>query len=119
MLDYWRNGGFGMILVSFFGIALLGYAGRFALGPNPRSLRLALCFLGLTMGSGVLGTVAGIHTTVNYLDRVEANQKFAIFVQGLNESLSNMGLSVALLLFSGILLTVGMFRGGGARPSLG
>lgn len=98
--NFFRVGGYGMYPISVDGFLLLAAALFLALRPERRLVPLVASLGLLTLGSGVLGTVVGIVTTLHYVARTSTGQMQAL-VMGTAEA--SHCLVLALLLITAAL----------------
>ncbi len=108
MWEAFRNGGFGMYPTLCFGVFFIWAAVRWSRG----ELRLGVttwALGGLTLASGLLGTVTGVIKSLSYLP-----SQHWLWLVGVGESLNNLALSLVLLILGGIAIAVGRARPVGA-----
>jgi len=114
MWEFFRDGGIGMYLVLVFGFPLIATSALHALRPERRQLPL-LVSLGLaTLVSGALGFSLGLMMTFRYIQNVPQPDQFKISALGFAESITNLILALMLLALSGLLVSIGAFRGAAA-----
>ncbi len=115
MIDFFREGGFGMYPVLVFGLVLLVSAGRYAFDGEPVRLRfaVAMCFVvGLASLHGMLTDVAAVFSYVQDPVRAPDSELTRIVFTGLMESTRPGALGGALLALAAALLAVGVYRAG-------
>jgi hypothetical protein len=119
VLEYFRDGGWGMYPTLVCGVLLVGVAARYALNPERRLTPLLVALNLLTLSSGALGFVSGVITTARYLAKVEdARTSFVAFC-GIGESLNNVAFALLFVTVGAIALTLGAWKIARQPPSLG
>jgi hypothetical protein len=108
MKEAFINGGWGMYPTLVFGLLMWGGAVRFALHPNRWSAALVSGLAALCLTSGVLGFVTGMITTAYYSARTGAEWHVAL--QGLGESLNDVGLSLVMVILAVMVSMIGVIR---------
>jgi hypothetical protein len=104
-----RRGGFGMFPTAFFGVLLIAAAVLYALRPEKRFVPLQISLGILTMTAGALGFVTGLIKSCEAISQVPAKDHF-ITIIGLGESLNNIGLALACVVFAALAACVGTIR---------
>jgi Na+/phosphate symporter len=110
MFDFIREAGFGIYPVMIFGAGALLMAAlelREGLG---RRVGAAGWLMGVTLLSGLLGTITGMKVSADHIHEVD---KKWIFLVGLGESLSNLVASTVLVIVAMLLLFAANLRRGG------
>lgn len=110
MLDFFRDGGFGMFITLFFGVAFVAVSLRARGDDGSERARLA-GLGGLTLLSGATGFVLGIHHSLSAAG--QAGQP-NLAMLGTAESLNNLTLAFALLAAGVAIRTIRTFRSRGA-----
>lgn len=114
MIEFFREGGFGMWPILFIGLVLLGASGQFAYKPDTRRLG----FLGALSLSVVLSTLMATWTDLGAVFYHVANdERFrdapdrgAIILQGLAESTRPGAFGFSILAIASLLVAAGMSR---------
>lgn len=123
MVEFFKEGGWGMWAILFIGIVLLVSAGRFAVRPEPRrigflaGITVSLIFAAFHGTSIALGTVFGAVGA----DRVHIPKEdmAAVLLIGLKESSRPVTFATMILTVAALLFSAGMARMGAlteARP---
>lgn len=122
MVEFFKEGGWGMWAILFLGLGLLVSAGRFAVKPERRHLgflggmALSTIFATLYALSTDLGTVFGVLAG----DRFPDDQLVRVLLQGLKESSRPVTFGSMILTVAALLFAAGMARAGtltAERPS--
>jgi len=110
--EHFRDGGWGMIPTLVFGLILVGAAVRYALAPRRRDVPLLISLSVLTFVSGALGFVTGVMTTFHFVarDGIRGDAATAITLQGVAESLNNVGFALALLTLATMCAAYGAWK---------
>ncbi len=111
MVEFFRNGGFGLYIVLVFGFPLIAWSALYALRPDRRQWPLLTTLALSTLVAGVLGFSLGLMMTFRYIQKVAQPEQFVISGLGFSESITNLILAFMLLAISGALVSVGAFRG--------
>lgn len=115
MLDFFREGGWGMFPVLVFGLVLLATAARYAWDCEPARLRFAIAMsvlLVVTITHAMLSDLAAVFSFVQDSERVADDQLARIVFTGLMESTRPGAFGGALLILALVLVAVGVYRGG-------
>jgi hypothetical protein len=107
MLDFIRDGGFGIIPVMLFGLASIVLAARYAHAPKKGDLALLVGVGVATILLGVLGTVIGVQAAARFL---ESTPDKWLFVQGLREALNLMVTALVATALETIVATYGAVK---------
>jgi mannose/fructose/N-acetylgalactosamine-specific phosphotransferase system component IID len=110
MLDFIRSAGFPIYPVLVFGLGALALAAMELKEGLGHRVRPAAWLMGVTMLSGLLGTVTGMQMSANHIG--EINEKW-IFLLGLSESLNNLVAATVMVIVSMLLLFGASVRRGG------
>jgi len=110
MTDAFHLGGWGMYPTTLFGIVLVLAAARFAIGPDARRMAVVRGLAFLTFLSGCLGFVTGTIRTFTSLGGLDTKDAPAVALIGVGESLTNVGLSLVVLVLAWIAVTIGRSR---------
>ncbi|MDB4996906.1 MAG: hypothetical protein JWM74_4338 [Myxococcaceae bacterium] len=100
MVEFFRDGGWGMYPTLFFGVLMVGVAARYALTPERRFLPLLFALGIATMSSGGLGFVTGLITTAKAVQgegNMETGTRAIISLYGFGESLSNVAFALGFV----------------------
>jgi hypothetical protein len=110
--EHFRDGGWGMIPTLLFGLILVGTSVRYALAPKQRDVPLMISLAVLTFVSGSLGFVSGVMTTFHFVaaDGIRGDTATAITLQGVAESLNNVGFALALLTLATMCAAYGAWK---------
>ena len=119
MLDAFRQGGWGMYPTTIAGLFLIGAAARFAMRPERRRLALVRSLAVLTLLVATLGFVTGVIRTFTTAASVDAHELGGCVVEGVGESLNNIGLGLVLLVIATIATVVGRARSGASVAASG
>jgi hypothetical protein len=110
MIEFFRDGGWGMYPTTLFGFLLVASGFLYLLRPESRYSPIVFCAGFLTLGSGVLGTVTGLIATFRYLDHVPPVDQFKIAAQGCAESLNNISLALIIAIVAALPTLGGLVR---------
>lgn len=110
MLDAFHQGGWGMYPTLFFGALSIAAAAAYARSPDARRLKLSMLLSVVTMLAGLLGFTTGLMTTLGASDGLP--NQIELIAAGTFESLNNVALALILLVFSGLVTAVGVWRSG-------
>lgn len=117
MREMFHVGGFGMYPTALFGLLLIGASIRYAVKPESRFIPLQITLGLLTLLSGMLGFVTGIIASFSAMSGVPTGGSSAwIPLIGAAESLHNVALALALVIFAVLAASVGAVRLGQAGP---
>ena len=109
MLDYFRDGGWGMFPTLVCGLVLVAVAARYAVRPEKRFVPLLASLGILTMTIGALGFVSGLIVSVRAVTRVTPlNPLLALL--GAGEALNNVGLALCLISLAALATVTGAWR---------
>lgn len=115
MIDFFREGGWGMYPVLVFGLVLLGSAGRYAWDLEPARLRFSVVMSLLVITASfhaMLTDVAQVFWYVQSPERAPDDVLARTVLQGLMESTRPGGLAGALVTLALVLIAIGVYRGG-------
>ncbi len=107
MLEWFRLGGWGMYPTLIFGVLAVIAALVYAVRPERRFIPMVTATSLLTLAAGALGFVTGCIATAQYVSRVEDQ---TLIVVGVGESLTNVALSLVLVTFALLAVTLGALR---------
>jgi hypothetical protein len=110
MFEHFRDGGWGMITTLFFGVLLLGAAGRYAVSPERRWVPLLVALTVVTLASGALGFTSGMIVTAQYVVRDHVAEPGLISLEGFGESLNNVAFALMFVVLAALGATVGAWR---------
>lgn len=120
MVDFFKEGGWGMWAILFLGLILLAATGRFAVKPEMRKLG----FIGSLALSTVFAIVYALSTdlgmvffTVADRDKVPDAELARTLLQGLKESSRPVTFGSMILTIAALLLAAGMARAGTLKES--
>ncbi|HEY1811860.1 MAG TPA: hypothetical protein VGG74_05855 [Kofleriaceae bacterium] len=111
MTDAFHMGGWGMYPTLIAGLVLVATAIGFAISPDARRRLLVRALASLTLLVGTLGFVSGVIKTFT-----SCAPTFQIALEGIGESLANIGLALVMLVMAGIATAIGVGRRGGEPP---
>ncbi len=113
MVEFFRDGGWGMYPTLMFGLLMVGVAARYAMTPEKRFLPL-LFGLGIaTMSSGGLGFVTGLIVTAKAVQgegNMETSTRAIISLYGFGESLSNVAVALGFVTIAALASCFGGFK---------
>lgn len=110
MSNFFHEGGFGMYPTLVFGALSVLAAVVIAAKPQRRFIPMVAALGATTFGSGMLGTVMGIITTLRYISKVPETDRAMILMAGAAESLNNMVLALVLVVLTGLIASVAAAR---------
>jgi dipeptide/tripeptide permease len=110
MLEFFRDGGWGMYPTILFGFTLVAAGFLYLFRPESRYVSIVFCTGFLTVGSGVLGTVTGLVTTFRYLQHVPPVDQLKIAALGTAESLNNIVLALIIAIVAALPTLGGVIR---------
>jgi hypothetical protein len=110
MIESFRMGGWGMYPTALFGLLLLMVAVRYAIRPDARTIPLQIALGIVTLTTGLLGFVTGLIATTTHLSGVAPPKLIPIAAAGFGESLTNVGLALAMIAFAALAVCVGAIR---------
>ena len=111
MREIFHTGGFGMYPTAFFGLILIAVAIRYAIKPESRFVPLQITLGLLTLFSGALGFITGLIASFSAMSGVPATGSAQwIPLIGAAESLHNVALAIALVIFAVMAASVGAGR---------
>ena len=114
------EGGWGMVPVLVFGLALLAAAGRHAIWPERKALPAIGALAVVTLVAGALGFVTGLIATTRFLETVPLERTVAIALAGVGESLNNVAFALCFLMQAGVCVAFAALREWrGGTPSVG
>ena len=110
MLDYFREGGWGMYPIFILGAFALVLAIRYAFEPHKTEVRtLAVYLMVATLIAGCLGTAVGVQKSAEFIGRVPDPRKW-IFLIGLKESLNCFVSAFVIANVSTLIMAYGGWR---------
>lgn len=116
MIEFFKEGGFGMWPILFMGLACVVSAGLFAWKPDLKRLgfigAMGLATLFATVGATLTDVGTVCHAVAND-ERFAEKDKPAIFLQGMKESTRPGVFGTTVLCVAALLVAAGMSR----RPS--
>jgi hypothetical protein len=92
-----------------FGLMLLGASAWYAAKPQRRLVPLLVSLIVVTLVSGSLGFVTGVIVTSTAVAQAGPDF-FRIALEGVGESLNNVGFALVLVLIAMLPVSVGTFR---------
>src|SRR5579864_2077764 len=110
MIEFFREGGFGMYPTALFGLLLVASGVLFLRRPERKYTWLMSSLGFVTVSSGLLSFVTGLMMTFNYLDTAPADRRMVIAAAGCAESMHNLVLALQMVLVAAILASIGAFR---------
>lgn len=116
MREIFCIGGVGMYPTALFGLLMIGAAVRYAFKPESRFIPLQITLAILTLFSGAFGFVTGLITSFSAMSGVPADANKWIPLIGAAESMYNLALALALVIFASIAASVGAARLAGLLP---
>lgn len=115
MLEFFREGGWGMYPVLVFGLVMLATAARYAWDFEPARLRFVVATAMVVIVStahAMLTDLAQVLWYVSEPERVPDAALTRTIITGLMESTRPGGLGGALLSLALVLVAIGVYRGG-------
>lgn len=111
-MEHFHDGGWGMFPTAAFGLILVLVCVRYGLAPKVRDVPLMVSLAVLTLVSGALGFVSGVMTTFHFVaaDGLTGGAATAITLQGVAESLNNLGFALALLTLATMCAAYGAWK---------
>ena len=110
MGDAFQHGGWGMFPTTFFGLALIVTAVRYAIAPDAARALVVRRLSLLTFIAGCLGFSIGCIKTFMYAGQLPAADLGSVVVSGIGESLHNIALALCLLAIGGLAMVIGAAR---------
>lgn len=111
MREMFHTGGFGMYPTAAFGLILIAVAIRYAIKPESRFVPLQITLGLLTLFSGALGFITGLIASFSAMGEVpDGPHTRWIPLIGAAESLYNVALAIALVIFAVMAASVGAAR---------
>jgi hypothetical protein len=112
MWEHFRDGGWGMFPTLVFGLILVVVSIRYAMAPRQRDVPLMISLAVLTFVSGALGFVSGVMTTFHFVagGELKGDVATAITLQGVAESLNNVGFALMLLTLATMSAAYGTWK---------
>jgi hypothetical protein len=110
MLEFFRDGGWGMYPTVLFGFLLVASGFLYLVRPESRYVAVVFCTALLTVGAGLLGTLTGLIATFRYLDHVPQPDQMKIAALGCAESLNDIVLALILVVIAGLPTLAGVIR---------
>ena len=114
--NFFTAGGYGMYPISVDGFLLLVASLFLALRPERRFLPLVVSLALLTLGSGVLGTLVGIVTTLHYAARIPTG-KVQTLIMGAAEASHCLVLALLIVMAALGLTSIAAWRASRARTA--
>jgi hypothetical protein len=114
--NFFTDGGLGMYPISVHGFFLLASALLLALRPERRFVPLVVSLALLTLGSGVLGTLVGIVTTLHYTARTPTGQVQAL-IMGVAEASHCLVLALLVVMAALVLTSIAAWRASRTRTA--
>lgn len=115
MLDFFREGGWGMYPVLIFGLLLLGTSARYAWDGEPARLRFAIALCALLVVASLHAMLLDVAQVLWYVqspERVADDDLVRVVFTGLMESTRPGALGGALLTLALVLVAIGVYRSG-------
>ena len=109
MLEMFRNGGWGMIPTTVFGLLMVAASVRYAMKPERRLVPLQVAMAILTLSAGALGFVTGLIKTFEAIGDV-APEKRWIWMLGTGEALHNLAFALGLVTLAAIAASIGALQ---------
>ena len=113
MIEFFKDGGFGMWPILFMGLASLVAAGIFAWKPDPKKLgfigAMALATLFATVGATLTDVGTVCHAVAND-ERIAEKDRPLVFLQGMRESTRPGVFGTTVLSVVALLVAAGMSR---------
>lgn len=106
---FFTAGGYGMYPISVDGFFLLAASLLLALRPGRRLVPLVVSLALLTLGSGVLGTLVGIVTTLHYAARTPIGQVQTL-IMGAAEASHCLVLALLIVMAALALTSIAAWR---------
>lgn len=117
MLQFFLEGGAGMLPTAVLGVAALVLSSVYAARPRSRLVPLIASTGAASLLAGALGMFIGVQTTIAAVTGPSAplpDRVPMIALAGVSESANNMVLALALVTLAALALGVGGFRSAGA-----
>ncbi len=113
MIEFFRDGGFGMWPILFMGLATLVSAGLYAWKPDPRKLgfivAVGIATLFSTIGATLTDVGSVCHAVANE-ERFAKEDRPLVFLQGMKESTRPGVFGTTILSVAALLVAAGMSR---------
>jgi hypothetical protein len=109
MFHFIREGGWPIFPVLILGALSLVSAVRYAANPRRELLALVIGFGVATVIMGAFGTALGVQMSARYIGEVDASRRW-IFLLGLQESLNNLTVALAVAGLDALIATGGAWR---------
>jgi hypothetical protein len=116
LINFFREGGFAMFPTALFGILLVASAVSAVKGKGGDGLVARM--YGLTLGSGVLGTISGIIATCRYLENAKEPNLGLVGAVGLAESLNNVVLALIFCVVASLVSAMGAVKRNRTRAAV-
>jgi hypothetical protein len=113
MVEFFREGGFGMFPILFIGLVLLGVALRFAVRPDRDQVGFLACISGATLLASAHATwlaLGAVFATLSRADKVPDGVLVRTLIEGLKESTRPGGFGGGVLTLAFILFSIGAAR---------
>ena len=112
MLEFFRNGGFSMFPVLFFGLATLAAAIAYAMRADEKTRHFIDPMYKVVVFSSATGLLTNLGAVFHYLatKNVPANELSTTLAQGLNESLGPAIMGSAFIAVSFLFVAIGLRR---------
>jgi hypothetical protein len=113
MLEAFRLGGWGMVPTAIIGLVCVVAAVQYARRPATVNLLATGVLAVATLLAGGLGFVTGLIRTLRVATSGELPEPVqTVIAAGVGESLHNVGLALALLVFAAVAVAIGARRAG-------
>jgi hypothetical protein len=112
MVDFFRAGGFNMVVLAALGIPTWLVAARFARNATPQRLSILRALTWAIVFASVVGVAAGLASTAHFVVTVPEAQKDPLpyLLQGFAETMTNAILGGGIVVITWILIAVGVRR---------
>ncbi len=115
MIEFFKEGGWGMWPVLVLGLVMVGSAGRYVMDREPVRLRFVKATSFALLTAIALATLTDVAQVLWYISdeaRAPADQRIAIFIEGMKECTRPGALGLGLLELALVLVAIGVYRGG-------
>jgi len=109
MLEAFRNGGWGMIPTTIFGLLLVAASIRYSMSPEKRFVPLQISLGIMTISCGALGFVTGVMKSFSFMGNAAPDDRW-IWTLGVGESLNNLALALGLVTLATLAASIGAYR---------
>ena len=112
MLEFFRAGGFNMVVLAALGIAILIPAVKFARNADPQRLSLVRALTSAIVFCTIVGVASGLASTCHYVvtEPEAIKDPLPYLLQGVAETLTNVILGGGILVVSWLLVAFGVRR---------